>query len=396
MDYNSAPYLDSKDIVQYSCVQRDRPRRIISDFNILMDLVDRPLLRYFELQFMIKDRDEEPIPEELMDEILAQVDLAESDRKYFFLPLPRSQNHVRCESRFAYAAKMDLLCRQMFLPKNAVEKMAFPEFSCTHFSPEFWVKKKSVPDIQLPPFELEDYMLFEYKTATSFLVETAAALDKIENNECRKACTAVVKERLFGFVEMPWILGRIAIMRQSLLHAVSCINWQQMHGVYDFEADCRYQGWSQNVEEIKISLMKDAANFAFDQVWKHVKEPAQGTFQSDETLEKLQPECDTIWKQIKSIEGPVDIAGYLADPQYGPVAFCNANHEGVSDRLCDIREFNKSVHRGFPKKANKEWKTYVELYRTVQKYRTSMEEQWRQNQAKLRSFQREALSQEKG
>ena len=81
---------------------------------------------------------------------------------------------------------------------------------------------------------------------------------------------------------------------------------------------------------------------------------------------KIAKECHYhLCNLIQTITNPIDICKYAGNPIYGPVAFCNPLHLGVSAFLKDLEDADGKSTR-LPK--NKRWEILKDLQMSLSEY----------------------------
>ena len=84
---------------------------------------------------------------------------------------------------------------------------------------------------------------------------------------------------------------------------------------------------------------------------------------------------------IQNLKAPIDLAEYMKNPIYGPVAFCNPRHEGVAALLNDLYAYNDTPIKKMPRRTPKQWHLFSEL---CQQSETLQKIRWNEQQSELR------------
>lgn len=354
-------YEDYSDAIYYR-LPNGQQQITLADYRLLCSGFDRCLLNYFFLQQECSSKNKKNIPPSLMPQISYQLKSSQQQRKVFYYSLPEGSLRNRYYLDFAYSAKLDLLCRQLFLSKNATKKASTPQYACTFFSMDFFkLESENYYDLKIPDFKLEDYILFERNTAISFLVEACAVLTSIRNPQIQLACTNVLKKNLNFFLESPFLLSRISLMRQFVIEAAFTIDWKKKHGFYDYMRDLP------SSEDITAHMEAHAQN-VLDNLPKVCATILDPSSLCDADFKSKKNCRNNLFCMLKNVSAPIDLVSYVESPIYGPVAFCNPRHEGVKTLLDDIAIYNSIAFKKFPKKIPKRWSAFVDLFQSVQFY----------------------------
>ena len=215
---------DISDLVEYSTLSGTQfflPNNIF-----LESTIDSYLLRYFLANAELYETPEyiESLPLTMQDSLENYFKLPVEKRKPLVDPLPTKLHGEFCYSQFAIAAKEDLLCKSLYMYKNATVQSATLNYMGTFFSGAiFSAQRNYCPQkypSNLPHFKLEDYVFYEFHTRISFVIEACAALLEIRNIEDCEICKNELVSCLREFLCVPGLLSRIYIMRQCILESI--------------------------------------------------------------------------------------------------------------------------------------------------------------------------------
>lgn len=369
-------FLDPSDSIQYI------GKTTTPTCSNLANTIDRCLIAYFHLQYDLMKAEKIALPSHISQ--LIDLHFKKGRQKLFVLPLPERAPSFRgtispwVYPSFAINAQMLILSQRLFLRQDASTVLSSPQHLCCFISHstlskltqvynKYFPNKKPVKSsvvisefspYQNRPFVLEDYILFERITSCSLFVEITAALLSVDNVS-RDICLETLKDpRNLGiFVSCPCLFSRIAVARQFIFETADLIN-RHFKSADTTDENCNLH---------MRCLAQKVLNF-FVYLWARPSfDPACFSIEDRPELQEEKTICrDDLFQKINDITAPVNLAAYMQNPVYGPVAFCNPKHTGITPLLEDIQFFN-SIHRQTPQWDNQkpEWHIFAQLYKTA-------------------------------
>ena len=339
--------MDLADRVEYTF--SGQTKQFPADTDFLEKTVDTVLFRYFWTVGQLQETGPLQYLDEAMAEKLdAQLKLPVSERKELIVPTIAITHKVGSIQRsygyhpFAFAAKADLLAKRLYQYKNQHASLLYMG---TFFSTEFFKNRLRYQEedypVDLPPFQLEDYIYYELQTRCSFAVETCAALLEIPQED-REICRNVLRQFYRKIFSVPFILSRITLVRQCIHEAKLVLENVQFNEAYVLHADA----YRKNPEELKRLKFDITANVVEcilnSRIWDPPTEDLCKV--SSEDLQACQGRLHCLLERIKA---PVDIVSYISEKPYGPIAFCNLRHPHVAEMLHNVFEVNADPSKIF-------------------------------------------------
>lgn len=333
-----------KDTIIYDCEENNtssdvtRFRETSADYSLLCTSIDRCLWDYMLLQAKISDTCLNPISLSLSDRLDVYSHKVGLSKREIYLPFPRKSVDGRLSSLFANNAYVDIICKQLFVRTDATTKVLSPQYICTFFAqtglPEIQAKNPTqYSTLSLEPFTLEDYVYYEMVTGVSLCVETSAALSLVDNPDIRNVCLEVLKKNFPVLLMSHYLFGRIAFMRQFVMNASSQI-----------EGTVKYHSQSESLEHsTQIDIAQKIWNSMIYDWQCHPMQMDCCTLNIEEGPKYIVDCKDSLISMINRIKAPVNLALYIQNPIYGPVAFCNPKHPGITPFLRDLEHYNGST-----------------------------------------------------
>lgn len=332
--------MDLADRVEYAF--SGQTKQFSADADFLEKTVDTVLFRYFWTVGQLQETGPlQYLNEAIAEKLDAQLKLPVSERKELIVPTIAITHKAGNMQRsygyhpFAFSAKADLLAKRLYQYKNQHASLLYMG---TFFSTEFFKNRLRYQDedypVDLPPFQLEDYIYYELQTRCSFAVETCAALLEIPQED-REICRGVLGQFYRKIFSVPFILSRITLVRQCIHEAKLVLENVQFNEKYVLYADA----YRKNPEELKRLKFDITANVVERILNSRIWDPPTEDFcnVSSEDLQACQGRLHCLLERIKA---PVDIVSYISAKPYGPIAFCNLRHPHVAEMLHDIFEVN--------------------------------------------------------
>lgn len=416
-----------------------------------MDLTkyfDYPLLSYYSNLSVVSSK-EKVLPLVLYKWIDKQKKSTKDHRRSTLYVMPYGQKGCYFyETDFALAAKAELLCRAMNTRKDATAVRASPSYIGRFFA--LSANREEAPDPESDrdlTFKVEDYVYFELWTCYSFLIEAAAMLTIIPDEEIQSLCKEQLKDNWDVFIpklfaqlsteesaseeqsadtqnkpddktppqnqdvktstasdvsmsssseksstassdpneteSAPFsILARIAYMRYFLYELWSNLERYKVYGRSRIDKPFSVSGIPKEdvqkiVDRIIFSIRTINTDIGvFDLCkpntshWELKVEDGKkfldGEVDNPSKSSKIAKECHYhLCNLIQTITNPIDICKYAGNPIYGPVAFCNPLHLGVSAFLKDLEDADGKSTR--PPK-NKRWEILKDLQMSLSEY----------------------------
>ena len=351
---------DVADLVEYS-TSSDSQFFLPNSF-FFESTIDSYLLRYYLANAELYETTTymESLPLTMQNSLDAYLKLPLNKRKPLVDPLPIKQHGDFCYSRFAIAAKEDLLCKALYMYKNASAQSATLNYMGTFFSGSVFSNQRNYCSEKyphsLPAFKLEDYIFYEFHTRISFVIEACSALLEIQDTENYEICKKELISSLHEILCIPSILSGIFIMRQCILESIWSVD---------------YTPYSRSIiEDIhtrpEIPAKQQVIHAAFSRV---LRGWSKGSFlytkPCNVSVEKLVLCQRTALVLLSAIKSPINIVEYVERPRYGPVAFCNSRHRGVKRYLDDLEVLNSCPVQNTWRSKEKHWILFQEIYQAV-------------------------------
>ncbi len=339
--------MDLADVVEYAV--SGQTKLFPADADFLEKTVDTVLFHYFWVTGQLQETGPLQYLDEAMAEKLdAQLKLPVSERKELIVPTIAITHKAGSMQRsygyhpFAFSAKADLLAKRLYQYKNQHASLLYMG---TFFSTEFFKNRLRYQEedypVDLPPFQLEDYIYYELQTRCSFAVETCAALLEI-SKEDREICRDVLRQFYQRIFSIPFILSRITLVRQCIHEVKLVLENVQFHEKYVLYADAYHKN-PEAFKRLKFDITKNVVERILNaHVWDPHTEDLCNV--SSEDLQACQGRLHCLLERIKA---PVDIVSYISEKPYGPIAFCNLRHPHVAEMLHNVFDANADPSKIF-------------------------------------------------
>ncbi|MCF2665013.1 hypothetical protein JQM66_10645 [Oscillibacter valericigenes] len=354
---------DISDLVEYST--SSGTQFFLPNSIFLESTIDSYLLRYYLANAELYETPAymESLPSTIQGSLENYFKLPVKKRRPLVDPLPIRLHGEFCYSEFAIAAKEDLLCKALYMYKNASAQSAALNYMGTFFSGSIFSNQHNYCSEKypssLPVFKLEDYVFYELHTRISFVIEACSALLEIQDMENYEICKSALISSLHEILCVPSILSGIFVMRQCILESI----WSLEYTPYS----------SSIVKDIhkkpEMPTKRQVVNSAFSHVlhsWS--KGSLLYSDPCNVSMEKLNLCQSNALELLSATKSPINVMEYVENPCYGPVAFCNPSHRGVKRYLDDLELLNSCSSNNKWRSKGKHWLLFQEIYQAVHKF----------------------------